>query len=149
MEHSRTLPLPTVSPLLVVVAALLVGCNSEREAEVAMRRQCLTRLNQVYLEYRSERKESPADLQSFTAFIDETANADDKVAGELKTRLADLDIVVFWNAKLADDGSSDNDHVLAFEASCPGNGGYMVTVGGIVDHVTAKTFGAMTEVEHE
>ena len=148
MSHPRTLSRRAASIILVLLL-MSVGCNSEREAEVAMRRQCLDRLGVLYHAYAADKKASPADLETFTAYIDETKKVDDEVANELKKRLAELDIVVFWKATFANDGKSDADHVLAFEASCPGNGGYMVTVGGLVDHVTAKKFGTMTEVARE
>ncbi len=134
--------------MMLVGVMLVVGCSGKQQAEVAMRRDCLSRLGVVYHQFHTAKKRSPSGVDEFATYVVESAKADDPVASELDKRLRDADIVVFWDAVLSDDGQSDADHILAFEASCPGNGGYMVTVGQRVDHVTAKKFDEMTKVEH-
>ncbi|QDT10201.1 hypothetical protein K239x_21570 [Planctomycetes bacterium K23_9] len=133
----------------VALSVFVTGCNDEQQAEVAMRRSCLSRLGENYQQFYTEKKQTPSNIEEFSRFVEANAKTDDKIASELTKRMAEGDLIVFWNATLSADGSSDRNHVLAFEATCPGNGGYMVTVGGLVDHVTAKEFGTMTEVEHQ
>ncbi|MGB7347386.1 MAG: hypothetical protein WBD20_24400 [Pirellulaceae bacterium] len=138
----------SVLVLLLTAVATLAGCSDKQKAEVAMRRACLGRLGEAYLQYHAAEKRSPAGVEEFATYVLESAKKDDETAKALATRMQERDIVVFWNANLDSAAENNGQHVLAFEATCPGNGGYMVTVDGTVDHVTAKKFGEMTEVEH-
>lgn len=127
---------------IIVVLASLTGCNEKAESAVAERRACLAKLSAAYHEFNAKNDATPKSIEELAGFVE--GNGADETETEAIKRLRDRDIVLFWNAdpvKL-----TSGEFLLGFEASCPGNGGYMVKADGFVDHVTAKEFMAMKEI---
>ena len=145
MPHFEFIPKRPLCLILMFAAACLTGCGNEAQEKVAMRRACLSTLGVAYHQYFEEHQIGPPSVEEFASFIEKNADGD-KTKVEAVKRLRELDIVVFWNASLEADGDANDKYLLAFEAPCPGSGGYVVMGGGFVDHVNAKEFGELKEI---
>ena len=127
-----------------MAVAFLTGCDGEQKAEVALRRACLSKLGMAYIAFANEKNAAPKDVEELVGYM--KSASDDETTTEAIKRLRDGDIVMFWNAKLSDDGDANDQHVLGFEAAVPRGGGYIVMGGGFVDLVSAKKFTGMSEI---
>ncbi len=136
--------------LFVFLALLCAGCSDEAaQKKVMMRKACLEMLGNKYREFRSENGRSPKDTEELVSYIQQEATAGENVASETVKRLEEGEIVIFWNAALADSNSENEKYVLAYEAAVPRSGGYLVTGGGTIMLVTPGSFKDFKEYPQE
>ncbi len=130
--------IPSKPILFLCAAALFVGCNSENESKVAKRRSNLSKTAAGYRQYIEEKGKGPSGVEDFAEFMLAQASADQAIENAV-TAIREGDVVVIWDGVFPENEDPDK-YTLAFEASVPGSGGYLVTGGGTIQLVTVQQF---------
>jgi len=132
--------------LLSLVLLTAVGCAPKKDTgtKVALRHFAVQ-----YMEFYVERKRSPASVQEMSDFEPAFNNPTGDVAvmvNSIYDRINSGEIVVVWKATLTSDSDKNDKYLLAYEATVPEKGGFVLTGSGRVAELTAEEFAGMSKI---
>ncbi len=128
---------------ILAVILCQAGCNSDRENAVRQRRTDLAELSLAYHAYQTKHGVAPSSAEQLSNHLLSSGPDDASENDRVVESLTDGEIVMVWNAVF---GENADQSLLGYEARVPRSGGYIVTVSGKVQLVTAKQFGNMTVI---
>ncbi|MGB0579623.1 MAG: hypothetical protein ACPGVU_07975 [Limisphaerales bacterium] len=121
--------------LILLTGVLLVGCGGE----AALRKATLSKLGRAYHGFFAREKRTPVSIDEMEAYLLQN-NKDTNAVAVLIDPLRSGAILFVWQGQLSRDGETNDKFLLGYEKNTPKEGGYMLTGGGYVDHVSPEEF---------
>jgi hypothetical protein len=132
--------------MLWLSGIFMAGCKPGRGTNGIGQRdkQELLSLAVAYHEYAGSHGAGPKNVEEFRNFVKQDKRFHD--VNEVLDSVAGGTLIVMWGASFFVDSALNGQHVLAYDASTPSNGGIVVMGDGMVRDVTASDFSKLKKL---